>query len=81
MAAGEAENPTKSIPKAIRACFWRIVFFFISIIFFIGLCIPYTEPRFSFAGNSPSTSAFTLIFEKAGISAGAHIINAIILVR
>ena len=29
VAAGEAENPRKNIPKAIRRVFWRILFFYI----------------------------------------------------
>ena len=29
VAAGEAENPRKNIPKAVRRVFWRILFFYV----------------------------------------------------
>ncbi|KAI9271489.1 amino acid permease/ SLC12A domain-containing protein [Phascolomyces articulosus] len=76
--AGEAKNPTKTIPRAIRNTFYRIVFFYICTIFLIGLCIPYNDARLS-AGDDSTTASFTLVFELAGINGGAHFVNTIIL--
>ncbi|KAI8338514.1 amino acid permease/ SLC12A domain-containing protein [Chlamydoabsidia padenii] len=77
--AGEAKNPTKAIPRAIRNTFWRILVFYVATIFLIGLCVPYDNEQLANTDGTPNTSAFTLIFELAGISAGAHVINAIVL--
>ena len=40
---GEAQNPSKNIPKAIRRTFWRIVVFYIGGVFVIGLIVPSTD--------------------------------------
>ncbi|KAI8343090.1 amino acid permease/ SLC12A domain-containing protein [Chlamydoabsidia padenii] len=77
--AGEAQNPVKAIPRAISNTFWRILFFYVFTIFLIGMCMPYNNEQLANGDGSPNTSAFTLIFELAGIQAGAHVINAIVL--
>lgn len=41
--------------------------------------MPYDNEQLANGDGSPNTSAFTLIFELAGIKAGAHVINAIVL--
>lgn len=72
VAAGESENPEKTIPKAIRSIFWRILIFYLGTIIVLGAIIPFTK-----AGVS--TSPFTMVFEKAGIAGAASLMNAIIL--
>ncbi|KAJ3266007.1 hypothetical protein HK104_006186 [Borealophlyctis nickersoniae] len=78
--AGEASNPRKSVPKAINGTFWRIAIFYICSVFIIGLLLPYNDDKLNDPANQYSTaSPFTIGFERAGISAAAHIINAVIL--
>lgn len=72
IAAGESENPEKTIPKAVHTIFWRILIFYIGTILVIGLIIPSSQ-----AGVS--TSPFTMVFEKAGIAGAASLMNAVIL--
>lgn len=72
IAAGESENPEKTIPKAVHTIFWRILIFYIGTIIVIGLIIPSSQ-----AGVS--TSPFTMVFEKAGIAGAASLMNAVIL--
>ncbi|MDS0527774.1 amino acid permease [Clostridium sp. SHJSY1] len=72
IAAGESENPEKTIPSAIKSIFWRILVFYIGTIVVLGAIIPFTE-----AGVD--TSPFTMVFEKAGIAGAASLMNAIIL--
>lgn len=43
--AGESENPEKSIPKAVKQVFWRILIFYVLTILVIGLLITYTSPE------------------------------------
>ena len=44
VAAGESLQPYKSVPRAIKATFFRIVLFYILTILTIGLCINYADP-------------------------------------
>lgn len=44
LAAGESASPHKSVPRAIRATFFRIVIFYILTILTIGLNINYQDP-------------------------------------
>ncbi|WP_100331315.1 amino acid permease [Bacillus xiapuensis] len=77
VAAGETANPERSIPKAVRQVFWRILLFYIFAILVISLLIPYTAP--SLASEEVTTSPFTLVFSQAGIAFAASVMNAIIL--
>ncbi|TCP02334.1 lysine:proton symporter (AAT family) [Uruburuella suis] len=78
--AGESEDPEKSIPKAIKQVFWRILIFYILAILVIGLLIPYTSPQLLGADvNEIAKSPFTLVFEKAGLAFAAAVMNAVIL--
>ncbi|WP_042274908.1 amino acid permease [[Clostridium] dakarense] len=72
VAAGESENPEKTIPKAIKSIFWRILIFYLGTIIVLGAIVPFTQ-----AGVSESP--FTMVFEKAGIAGAASLMNAVIL--
>ncbi|WP_028399316.1 amino acid permease [Ectobacillus panaciterrae] len=77
VAAGETEDPRRSIPRAIRSVFWRILLFYVLAIFVISLLIPYTNENL--ANSDVTVSPFTLVFDKAGIAFAASVMNAIIL--
>ncbi|KSU65145.1 amino acid permease [Arthrobacter sp. NIO-1057] len=80
VAAGEAENPQRDVPKAIKTIFWRIMLFYIGAIFVIGMLIPYLDPSLlSSEASDIATSPFTLVFERAGIAFAAALMNAVIL--
>ncbi|KAI9307961.1 amino acid permease/ SLC12A domain-containing protein [Cunninghamella echinulata] len=80
IAAAECENPRKNVPRAIKQVFWRILLFYILSIFIIGLIIPYDDPNLLRSDVSDITvSPFTLVFQKAGMGAAAHFMNAVIL--
>ena len=79
-AAGETENPSKNVPKAIRSIFWRILIFYVMTIFVIGLIIPYTDPNLLKSGvENVSISPFTLVLQKAGLAFAASVMNAVLL--
>jgi yeast amino acid transporter len=40
---GEAQNPRRNIPRAIRRTFYRILIFYIGGVFVIGLVVPSTD--------------------------------------
>ncbi len=80
VAAGEAEEPEKNVPRAIRAVFFRIMLFYIGAIAVIGFLIPYTHPNLLANDVTDiAISPFTLVFERAGVLAAASIMNAVIL--
>ncbi len=78
VAAGESENPEKSIPSAIKKIFWRILLFYILSLFIISLLIPYTSPQL--LQSNVVTSPFTLVFENSGIHYAAGLMNLVILI-
>ncbi|WP_104090058.1 amino acid permease [Arthrobacter sp. GMC3] len=80
VAAGEAKNPRREVPRAIRSVFWRIMIFYIGAIFVIGTLIPFADPSLLASGEADiSASPFTLVFERAGIAFAAALMNAVIL--
>lgn len=44
VAAGEAENPRKNIPKAVKRVFWRILFFYVLGTLAIGVLVASNDP-------------------------------------
>lgn len=78
--AGESETPSKSIPKAIKQVFWRILIFYILSIAVIAALIPYTSSNLLGTSATDITiSPFTLVFKRAGLAGAASIMNAVIL--
>ncbi|MCY6579262.1 lysine transporter, partial [Actinobacillus pleuropneumoniae] len=45
VAAGESADPARTIPRAVKQVFWRILLFYVLAIFIIGLLVPYTDPN------------------------------------
>lgn len=78
VAAGESIHPAKTIPKAIRMVFWRILIFFVLSLFIISLLIPYTAAQLT--GSDVVTSPFTLVFQQYNKASAAMIMNAVILI-
>ncbi|MCG1717084.1 amino acid permease [Staphylococcus epidermidis] len=77
--AGESNNPEKSMPKAIKQVFWRILLFYVLSIAVIAAIIPYTDPLLINESESVSQSPFTIVFDRIGIAFAASVINAVIL--
>ncbi|AII15524.1 amino acid transporter, LysP family [Campylobacter iguaniorum] len=79
VAAGEAKNPEKSIPKAVNAIFWRILLFYIFAIAIIGTLVPFTDPNLLRNNETDiAQSPFTMVFDRAGIAFAASVMNAVI---
>lgn len=71
--SSEAENPEKSIPKAINAVPFRILFFYVFTLFILMSLFPWNQ--IGLAG-----SPFVTIFEKLGIPYAPHILNVVVIV-
>jgi amino acid transporter len=79
IAAGETENPRKNVPAAIKKTFYRILFFFVLTIFFIGLLVPYTNPDLLSEANDATASPLVIAAKLAGVKVLPGIINAVLL--
>lgn len=80
---GEAENPRKTIPKAIKLTFFRIVFFYILSVFLLTMIVPYDSKQLAFAtkqSNSAAASPFVVAIVLAGIKGLPGFLNACILI-
>lgn len=80
LAAAEAENPRRNVPKAIRRVFYRILLFYVGGVIVIGWLVPYTDPRLLSATGNASASPFVIAIANAKIKSLPSIINAVILV-
>jgi amino acid permease len=79
---GEAQNPRKTIPRAIKLTFYRILFFYCLAVFFLGMLVPYDSKQLAFANTNTtraSASPFVLAIRLAGIKHLPGILNACIL--
>ncbi|EMD40284.1 hypothetical protein CERSUDRAFT_62300 [Gelatoporia subvermispora B] len=81
LAAGEAERPHRTVPRAVRATFLRIVLFYVLTILVIGLCINWADPTLLSAADDSAVAAspVTVVFVRAGFGAAAHVVNAVLL--
>lgn len=77
--AGESDNPEKTMPRAVKQVFWRILLFYVLSIVVIAAIIPYADPLLLNKNQSVSQSPFTIVFDRIGIAFAASIINAVIL--
>lgn len=72
LTAGEAQNPKKTLTKAIQTIIWRILIFYIGAIFVIVTVFPWDE-------LGEIGSPFVSTFAKIGITAAAGIINFVVI--
>ncbi|RMZ85871.1 hypothetical protein DV737_g481, partial [Chaetothyriales sp. CBS 132003] len=83
VAAGEADDPRRNIPKAVRRVFWRILFFYVLGSLAIGVLVPSNDPNLLSAIKSGAAGAaaspWVIAIKRAGIPALPSIINAVIL--
>ncbi len=80
---GEAQNPRRNVPRAIKLTFWRIVIFYIVSVFLLGLNVAYNDPLLTGAtkkSNSAAASPFVVAIQIAGIKGLPGFLNACILI-
>lgn len=80
LAAAEAANPAKEIPRASKQVVWRIVIFYIVNLTLVGLDIPSTADLLSGDGPESRYSPFVIAIREAGIKVLPSIFNAVILI-
>lgn len=81
LAAAEAANPAKSLPKATKQVFWRIMIFYVIGTFIVGLIVPSTAPwLLGASGSNTKASPFVVSIQNAGIHGLPSVMNAIITI-
>ena len=75
MAAAEADNPKKTIPKAINQVVFRILIFYVGSLTILLSLVPWNQLELGGLDKSP----FVMIFSQLGINWAAHLLNFIIL--
>jgi lysine-specific permease len=80
IAAAEAKNPEKTIPKAIKTVFWRILIFYVLAIAVIATLIPFDSPNLLGGSEDDVTlSPFVILFNMIDIPYAAGIVNFILI--
>lgn len=81
---GEAKNPRKTVPSAIKKTFYRILFFYIILILLVGMIVDPKGPELAAANKKgtaggASASPFVVAIKAAHIKVLPSILNACIL--
>jgi len=79
IAAGEAKNPRRNLPKAIRRVYIRILLFYIGGVTIIGLLVPSNDNGLNLGDGTAASSPFVIAIQRSGIKALPSIINACLL--
>ncbi|KAH7920395.1 hypothetical protein BV22DRAFT_1050370 [Leucogyrophana mollusca] len=79
IAAAEAKNPRRNLPKAIRRVYIRICLFYIGGVFVIGLLVPSNQPLLNLSAANASASPYVIAINQAGIKGLPSVINAALL--
>ncbi|KAK7705079.1 hypothetical protein SLS57_010191 [Botryosphaeria dothidea] len=81
LAAAEAANPRKSLPKATKQVFWRVFFFYVINTFILGLIVPSDDANLLHAsGANTAYSPFVIAIRLARIRALPSVMNAVICI-
>ncbi|KAL6243887.1 histidine permease [Rhinocladiella similis] len=67
---------------SIKQVFWRVVLFYIVSLTFVGLLVPWDDPRLLNSGSTSNTwtSPFVLAIKNAGVGGLPSVFNAVILI-
>lgn len=81
LAAAEADNPRKTLPRAIKQVFWRIALFYIVALTIVSLLVPYGDKRLlGSSSEDAKASPFVIAINNAGIQVLPSVMNVVILI-
>lgn len=80
LTAAEADQPRKSLPKATKQVFWRILLFYMVSLTLITFLVPSSSPDLFGGSNDVNASPFVIAIKEGGISGLPSVMNAVILV-
>lgn len=76
VSAGEAKDPERAVPRAMRTMLMRLVIFYVGAIAVLVGVIPWTQVQ---PGQNVTVSPFVRVFEIVHIPAAAYIVNFVVL--
>lgn len=79
VAAAEVRNPRVALKKAVKRLFWRILIFYVLLIFLVSLIVRYDDPELLQSKGTAASSPFVLAMKRAGIKGMPHFVNACVL--
>ncbi|KAH8928378.1 hypothetical protein BT69DRAFT_1212937 [Atractiella rhizophila] len=81
LTVGEAANPRRNVPKAIKGVFFRIALFYIGSVWVIGLLVPSNDENLLLSSgmSDGNASPFVIAVRRAGISGLPSVVNTVIL--
>ncbi|KAJ1026341.1 hypothetical protein NDA16_002428 [Ustilago loliicola] len=79
MAAAETRNPGRTIPRACKRVFFRIVIFYLLAVLVVGMLVASDDPRLNDYTGTAAMSPFVIAVSTAGYSAVSSVINAIVI--
>lgn len=81
LASAESANPRKSLPKATKQVFWRIVLFYVISLTLVGLLVRYDDERLlSDSSVDAKASPFVIAIKNAEISGLPSVMNVVIMI-
>lgn len=80
LSVADQANPRKAMKSACKLMMFRIVFFFMGSLLFVGLLVPHTSPKLLGASSTLSNASPFVIAAETYTNGLAHIINSVILI-
>lgn len=77
--AGEARDPRKTVPQAIRVTYWGIMFLFVVTMLLITMVVPSNDANLLSDSSNASASPLVIAAKRAGVKVLPDIINAVLL--
>lgn len=74
--AGEAQDPERSVPRAMRTMLLRLIIFYVGAITVLVGVIPWTQIE---PGQSITVSPFVRVFDVMHVPVAAHVVNFVVL--
>ncbi|OAV89580.1 hypothetical protein PTTG_08449 [Puccinia triticina 1-1 BBBD Race 1] len=79
IAAAEAKNPRRNLPRAIKRVAGRVLGFYVLSTIVVSMLVPSNEPRLRLNSSTGATSPFVIAIHNAGIKGLSSVINGSLL--
>ena len=76
VAAGEARDPAKTVPRAVRSMVARLIALYVGSMAVLVGFVPWTQIQ---SGVDVTASPFVRLFELIGVPVAAHLVNFVVL--
>jgi amino acid transporter, AAT family len=74
--AGEAKDPPRAVPRAMRQVVARLIVFYLGSMFVLVAIVPWTQIQ---PGQDVTASPFVKVFQLVGVPAAAHLVNFVVI--